>query len=385
LDLLYQKDEKWLNFSGLDLYNILKKENPYSTIRIITSLPRDILSKLIASNFKEPVPFSHIFTKTKGIENLKSIIIDRSDEIIEECKKNEKKKSMWKPFPQIGIFNGEMIPSYLFSLFYESPDVFQHLVNKAMDFYNHFLKEHSLKENNNWDGELISPKQKDIIKLEKFLEKLPIILTYRLLAIQFYSKSDKKILIPYNDWRDILNIVSDLVPYDFTKDINTKLGLHVVKKGSKKLTTHDTYQIEVKNLFPHEIDFIRNIKYNYDDIICDNYLNENQSQLFKLLIINGGMILYEDWFDLNLDFNPYNGYEIEIESSTIVKTIDNGVLNYRNFIAFLKSLFINFNRDPEGLKLIILDIINSEIQDVFESDELICDIYDDLMDVMDSN
>lgn len=382
LDLLYEKDRLVLNFNGLDLYNIIKKKNPYSTIRIITSLPRDIISKLIAKNLKDPIPFSHIFTKTKGIENLKSIIIDRSDEIIEECKINEKKKSMWQPFPKFGIFIIDMIPTYLFNLFYETPKEFQKIVDKSKENYTFFTQEGSFKTLSDWDGELNSPKDMKGITLEKFNSKLPTILTFRLLAFSFYNKDDEKIIISVDKWKEILSNISKLTPVDFTKDFTTKLGLGMVGVKLRKTTTEKTYQIEVKNLFPHEIEFIRNIKYDSEQSY--SCLNKDQSEFFKTFIIKESMILFDVWKYLKLDFNPYKGFEKFIEENEEIEEIDESVLNYKNFTAFLNALLTYFNLDPDRFKIIIEDIICPKNQELFEEDEYISDFFDNLLEVIQS-
>lgn len=387
LDLLYKDDDgNWLNFNGLDLYDLVKTVNPYAVRLIITSLPRGIVAKLaeVIKNDTEKPNIDQVYTKKYGFDYLKDTIIESIESINEECKAKEKSKSMWMPFPRAGIFDGQMIPTLLYELFYDRADEYHETVNRALNFYNFFLQEKTLKSNSNWNGELISPKQKDKIRSEEFLKKLPIILTYRLLALQFFSKKDNKIIIPVNSWKEILSNISNIAAENFTKDFNTKLGLHKVRTVSEKLTTHTTYQILVQNLFPHEIEFILSIKYSYEEYIADKSLNEEQASLFKEFIIKGGMILYESWSELLLDYNPYNGYENVIENEAIVKNIDSKILNYRNLIDYLRSLFTNFNKDPDGFKLIISDILTSQIQNVF-TDDLICDLYDNLLNVLESN
>ncbi|OFY91351.1 MAG: hypothetical protein A2266_09245 [Bacteroidetes bacterium RIFOXYA12_FULL_40_10] len=388
LDLLYKDDAgNWLNFNGLDLYRLVKSVNPYAVRLIITSLPRGIVAKLaevITSDTEKP-NIDQVYTKKYGFDYLKDTIIESIERINEECKVKEESKSMWMPFPIKGIFGGQMIPTLLFELFYHNSGEYHIMVNRALGFYDYFLREQSLKANTFWNGELISPRQKNKISSEEFLKRLPIILTYRLLALQFFSKTDNKIIIPISTWREILNNISNLRPDDFTKDFNTKLGMHVERNVSKKLTTQITYQIQAKNLFPHEIEFIRSIKFNYEDFFTNNSLNEEQSSLFKEFIIKGGMILYESWNELLLDYNPYKGYENLIENEAKVINIDNEILNYKNFIGFLRSIFANFNIDPDGFRLIISDIISSNVQEIFESDDLIYDLYDDLLGVLKSN
>lgn len=91
LDLLYMKDGIWLPFSGLDLYGIIKDKNPYCTVRVITSLPRNEIGAITSkSNIK--LPLSHIFTKGNGWEKLEGCLLDRIDEMERECRINENRR-----------------------------------------------------------------------------------------------------------------------------------------------------------------------------------------------------------------------------------------------------------------------------------------------------
>ena len=93
LDLLLKgKDnETWLPFNGLDLLCGIRKNIPYSTVRVITSLPRHEVGSIL----KEEgivIPMNQIFTKGNGWPQLEGCLYDRLDEINAECKENESRR-----------------------------------------------------------------------------------------------------------------------------------------------------------------------------------------------------------------------------------------------------------------------------------------------------
>lgn len=115
LDMMYtsggNEDDLAANINGFDLYRILREEEGKravrkAAVRIVTALPRNDISSLAEklfkeSSFEEPI----VFTKGNGWEQLEGCLIDRMDEIIAECKKNEEDYLKGKRYyPKAGIF-----------------------------------------------------------------------------------------------------------------------------------------------------------------------------------------------------------------------------------------------------------------------------------------
>lgn len=89
LDLLYkdQTSGSWLPFDGLDLYLGIREQSPFSTVRIITSLPRNEISAILGEEGVKLL-INHLFTKGNGWEQLEGCLLDRMDGINKECEYN---------------------------------------------------------------------------------------------------------------------------------------------------------------------------------------------------------------------------------------------------------------------------------------------------------
>lgn len=90
--LLKRKDgETWLPFNGIDLLCCIRKNIPYNTVRIITSLPRHEVGSILREE-GVVVPMNQIFTKGNGWPQLEGCLYDRMDEIDTECEENEERR-----------------------------------------------------------------------------------------------------------------------------------------------------------------------------------------------------------------------------------------------------------------------------------------------------
>jgi len=141
IDLLYKDENGWLNFNGLDLYILIKKINPHAVIRIITSLPRSIVAKLVEviMNNTEKPNTDQVFTKKYGFDALKDLIIENIDKMNEECKKNEKSKSVWAPFPKEGVFKWGGVQNFIYQQLFEETNSFNEKVSKAKVLFDLYL------------------------------------------------------------------------------------------------------------------------------------------------------------------------------------------------------------------------------------------------------
>ena len=112
LDLMYKESDegvkKWLDFDGFDIYKAIRdgegrrKSVRKAEIRIVTSLPRNEVS-ILSGKYLEKVETPKVFTKGKDWNQLQACLIDRMDEILEECEKREKD---YRPRPEIPKMNG---------------------------------------------------------------------------------------------------------------------------------------------------------------------------------------------------------------------------------------------------------------------------------------
>ena len=108
LDLLFKHQDThvWLPFNGLDLLRLVRTNSPYSTVRIITSLPRNEISHVLGEE-KIDLPMNHIFTKSNGWLQLEGCLCDRRDEIEKDCKSNAQLRDFANEMqgPSKGFFN----------------------------------------------------------------------------------------------------------------------------------------------------------------------------------------------------------------------------------------------------------------------------------------
>ena len=113
LDLLfkYRNSDVWLPFNGLDLLRLARINSPFSTVRIITSLPRNEISTILGEEKKLELPINHVFTKSNGWDQLKICLGDRRDEMERDSKSNAKLRDFAKNMvgPSLGFFDSAAV------------------------------------------------------------------------------------------------------------------------------------------------------------------------------------------------------------------------------------------------------------------------------------
>ncbi|MCF8267071.1 MAG: hypothetical protein K9I69_03225 [Ignavibacteriales bacterium] len=344
IDLLYKdSDGHWLNFNGLDLYRLVKSVNPYAVRRIITSLPRRIVAKLvevIATDTEKP-NIDHVFTKKYGNDYLRDTVIESIEKINEECCSKAKTKTVLSPFPKKGIFGWPGISEYLLQLLSNDNGLFEKCYSSANDFFSKFLKGTLEVETLNWKGgKLPAPKMKKSIDDSYFLEKLPIILTHRLIALEEAIKSPA-FLINLSDYSSktgrIRSSRGDLDKGYF----QTKLGFEGSEIQDGGIPVE--FKISLKNLFPHEIKIItKNLSQinaqNFNSRLAD--INPFLDEWFKGILIKPD--IYKNWEILKLDFNPYQEQLGALDTGENIQSKKFFPFTVSQLTAFLQALLDHY-------------------------------------------
>lgn len=344
LDLLYKdNDGNWLDFNGLDLYVLVKKCNPTATIRIITSLPREIVAKIIESTIQEKILLNQVFTKRGGDDALRYSVEDRIEEINNECKENAKTKTVLSQFPKTGIFTWTGIPELMYYLLHERKDDYKKYRDAAQVFFNNYLNGKLDKSINGWNkGELSKPAMKSKIVNSYFLEKLPSIMTHRLIVINEALK-DESFRVRYEDYIDIIKKISNISQID-KGYFQTKLGFK--GRESKVLEKNESYfQLTLLNLFPEETRFIKEELSKNDRVQGNQVLKEVNVDLLNFFVeILCENLTYDNWDELNLDFYPYLDTESIDNGEVITHDKLSNDLTLNQLEEFLLSLLNNYSK-----------------------------------------
>lgn len=345
LDLLYKDDAgNWLNFNGLDLYRLVKSVNPYAVRRIITSLPRGIVAKLaevITSDTEKP-NIDQVYTKKYGFDYLKDTVIESIESINEECRSKAKSKTVLSPFPKTGIFDWTGIPELMFSLLYDKKDQYSKQRYISDGLFSQYLKGTLDKSTIGWkNGELPKPAMKKKITDSYFLGKLSSIMTHRLIALNEALKNDD-FVVHYTDYLEVIENITNITQLD-KGYFQTKLGFNgtEIKENENPVG----FRILFSNLFPEEITFI--IKhYNEQKSIYINKLlkdfNKKLDKFFKDILIQ--IDTYENWADLNLDYDPYKNQRDNLDKGNLVDINMLPDFTVKDFIDFLHAVIKNYDK-----------------------------------------
>lgn len=325
LDLLYKDSYGfWLPFNGLDLYQYIKELNPYSCIRIITSLPRDIVSKISGLLLKTDIKVSHVFTKKVGYKRLKFGIYDRVLEMNIECQENEKTKTVYKPIPKLGIFGWDGVNDLLFNLMTMENEQYEKCWDKAFTFFEQFELRKLNQSTTDWEsGKLPSPQKQESVTSSYILKRLPVIFAHRLLVISKALESSNSTIDAENYENTVLKSISKISTFD-RGYIQTKLGFNATAYENA-IDRISGFKIIFQNLFPEEVLFISDIlkkrHKNFDDEI-KSYTE--LSNWFNAVLCD--LEIYESWEELKLDFYPYIAVD-EINNKGVIelKNIDSAL------------------------------------------------------------
>lgn len=347
LDLLY-KDEagNWLNFNGLDLYCLVKKVNPYAVKRIITSLPRGIVAKLVEviMGETEKPNADQVFTKKYGLDALRDSIIESIDNINMECKRREKTKTIWAPFPKMGLFTWPGMSDSIFALLKSENGEFKDIVEKAKAFFNLFERGMLKTNHDGWSSGKLPNTRQEGDYINKIKGKLANILAHRLIVLSEALKHDE-CKIFYGDFRAIMKSICNLSPG--ISYFSTKLGFNVNRNENPAEKAEHWYQINLINLFPHEYDYVYNTNKDKINNAKEKSLKDDYPKLDKIFKeILTDLSIYDVWENvLKLDFAPYTEeIKAKIEQDGELKSndfTDNFLL--KNVHEFFQSLLLKYS------------------------------------------
>lgn len=355
LDLLYKdKNGNWLNFNGLDLYDLIIDKNRYAVIRIITSLPRGIVAKVVESIFKNNSKpnTDQVFPKKYGYEALKDSIIDSIDNINEECLKKAELKNVWTSFPKDGAFKWPGIEDFMNELLTIGIDdkKYPDIVKIAEDLFDSYIKGDLKTHSTSWNkGEIPNTNADsrlnyDEIKIKIYIKKkLVSIMVHRLIVINEALKSNESI-IKYPDFIQILTNITN------RKKLNdnyfyTSLGFHGSSKDKPVDINDKSFKLDLINLFPHEYKFVKKVISEKNQQSGSKLSEADMRVIKKVFAINS---VKDNWNQLQLDF--YH------ESSS---------LTLNDFISFLTS--IEANSEKPFAKQIFDNIVDLDLDEVQNS------------------
>lgn len=379
LDLLYQNDEKWFPYNGLELYEKIRNENPYAVIRIVTNLPREIISRISEKMYREEkltekIPLSSIFTKTRGDKYLKEYIVDNSDEISEECKLNENmiRKGEYE-IPEVGVFAKKGVKKKILRLIKNKPEQYHETISKAFHYFELFKKGELHRETPGWrEGELPSSSYSNWNELS-LLKHLPNIFSHRLFVLSLMDRVTNLL-----DMRELEETVGEVVGFDSfheTHYLTTRLGLRKLSiwqddNNQGNLSYREIKQVQIKTdeLFVHERDFLN----NGTRIQADEVNEELIEWLMEILTsYDGSMVMYfldrkESGFDL-----PY--YESADDKEIPDRDDVKAELLTMEYIQQLAK-FLNRHKDRRQIEIFI-----KEIEPSFEGIKTLKNVPDEVV------
>jgi len=302
LDMMYSVNgddsAALLPFNGLDLLLSLrkaevKKSSRRAAVRIVTALPRNDLSRLFKNYIKIESPT--VFTKGNGWERLEGCIADRMDEIIKECKQNERRALQTKYCPKTGVF----AKAGMIDAIESHPDIFKAACKYADNVFS--------KKWKFTDQTLVAP---DTVNPDELLARLKATMAHRRLVMEYILQTEGENygIFDETDYREYINDFITHADADSkgrtvtryeTKYLQSQLGFTVspaperyMAKRPRSRANDYVCVIDLetqKNFFKAEfdfsekenppstvtgwIDFVEKKLYELEDELCESYKN----------------------------------------------------------------------------------------------------------------
>jgi hypothetical protein len=319
IDLLFKdEDDCWLPFNGLDLLLLAKKFNPHAVVRLITSLPREIVARVAAATLNIPIPISHLFSKKVGYEALKYTIADRVAEINMEHSEKMRSKQAHKPVPKTGIFSWPPAPYLIMQYMEKENGYYEKCRDISNGLFGNYLRNNLKKNTEGWnDGKLISNQKKNSFEESDFRQILPNLLVHRLMAIDYaltktqfdFNSSHKhdQFAVNYEDYAVIMSSATNFSTCN--KAYFHKIGFNGKDKDN------EFFLLSFSNLFPEEINYVaETVKELDNQSMLADYQHLKNWFVNKVLCNMG---VYENWDEITDKFDPY-GNKDQIDNTGVI-------------------------------------------------------------------
>lgn len=344
VDLLFLENDKWLPFNGLEVYNYIKTKNPYATVRIITNLPRDIIASLSENLYTDGImnfriPMSHVFTKSRGDEQLRSSLKDRVDEVISEASSNEqlrRRNEANYPSTAAGILEMKGVKNTILELINCNEEVFNNILARAFGLLDLYKDDELFIDTQGWNkGQLPSPNtfREGNWDLDKLIKHLINIFTHRLFVL-YESETVLDIILDISAYEEKVSEKVSFQNFDATNYLSTRLGF------GKDTIEDGRIQIKRESLFPHELKMLDTgqayIAEHSLHLVSDTL---NEWFLDVLKSYEGSMAIYTIMIAETSFVSPYfaGADDKEVLSNKDIK-INNITVDYLlNFIKLLKK------------------------------------------------
>lgn len=324
IDLLFADENGcWAQFDGLDVYTWVKKANPYAVIRIITSLPREVVGRVAAKSMGMTIPFSHVITKTAGAVSLKQQIIVRSDEIITECREQERRRFVYKPYPKTGLFAAPGMPELMYNKIIGNRSEFdEYYKTKVLPLFELYNKQKLFKKTPGMnDGQIPTDKIRQSLN-ESYFEKIKTsVFLHRLISLDYYINNDLAI-----NWKDYLDNINNFV----SKKLTAKYYFGILG-FSYKTDIKKNIVLSFEGLLPFEHDYIKEKVKNSSEQSLKLYYKNTYNWFKKVL---GEMDVFIVHQKENVLLQEYNFYLKTKKISRLGKIDTNEDLNTTKMEAF---------------------------------------------------
>lgn len=355
IDLLFEDELGFLSYSGFDIVNQVQYNNNLSHIvfRLFSNMPRHLIGSIIS------IPINHIIPKKLEDQTKSELIELEVNSLIDEIRTKERSK-YFDFGPNIGPFDKHGLKAALKAEYQNNPsDYYRKYWSKAINFAELYISRELRLNTKDWTPKLPSSKSKNRMKLRDLMDiHLPYIFAHRLITFYYslinHDAKNKSITVEESSFE---NELKTFMPSTFSFSpkayLNTRLGIHY--KISKEKKVGEFFDLEIKNLFPEEIQWLtlketRNIKEIKirDNNLAFYYWLYNCSQKEKFPDGNWPKLLV-DWSFV--DFNIF------------VKYILLNIKQYRNLIIMLTDTYGYISEDslPLNTQSAILELNDIDI------------------------
>lgn len=222
LDLLFNdvSGKAWLSFNGFDIYQEILAVDPRKVIRIMTSLPREEVMRIVRTDADLAKHPPVVLTKGKGWDPFAESLVTALPEIVKESRDVARQENRSMHFPVNGPFAKPDLQEWLKE---HSKDGDEEM-EEVIAYSRKVLSGENKLPNGNVPGITPSRGAKEVLK---------VVLAHRRIALA-YSSADEGGEIEQSSYEDFFNrFTSSPVSKSFTTNyFTTKLGLSLTNECS---------------------------------------------------------------------------------------------------------------------------------------------------------